>query len=275
MNLKHALLSLAALLCFSVQLNAEEQPQPHRIGLAKLIVDDLAKTQEFYETFFGMKELTRYNYAPHIFEETIMGYNAKDAKLALFAPNDNIEKPLAKSQFPVVLIYSPELDTVVERLEAAGHTVRRLGAGSFQVGITKDPSGNTVEIFSRPSGKYEVGGSKHIVDDKAKAQAFYEAVFNAKPGQTYAAPNVYDEVLMQVGEGPFLALFQPLQEQPLTKSRFPVTAFYTYEFDTVLSQIEEQGLGYEKVDTQGLPNRIIIAKDPAGNAIEIIEANPK
>ena len=68
-----------------------------------------------------------------------------------------------------------ELDAVVERAEKAGHPIRRLatGASGLQIAIAKDPSGNAVEILSRP-GDYAVGGSKLIVDDRAEAEAFAE-----------------------------------------------------------------------------------------------------
>jgi hypothetical protein len=84
------------------------------VGIAKLIVDDLAETQKFYEDFFGMKEVTRYDYDLDTYEETIMAFES-GARLALFAPNDKVEMPLAKSQYPVVLIYTPEFAKVVEK----------------------------------------------------------------------------------------------------------------------------------------------------------------
>jgi hypothetical protein len=75
---------------------------------------------------------------------------------------------------------------------------------------------------------------------------------------------------MDFGAGPWLALFQPKAEAPLPKSRYPVVAIYTSEFDAVLARIQEIGLGFREVKT-GTPNqRIIIAKDPAGNAVEVI-----
>jgi len=56
----------------------------------------------------------------------------------------------------------------------------------------------------------------------------------------------------------------------LSKSRFPSTAFYTTDFDNVLKRLDEEGYGYWKVDTQASGLKIVIAQDPAGNAIEII-----
>jgi catechol 2,3-dioxygenase-like lactoylglutathione lyase family enzyme len=250
---------------------AEETSEPvATIGAAKLIVDDLAKTQKFYEDLFGMKEVRRYDYDLDTYEETIMAFDT-GARLALFAPNDKVELPLPKSQYPVVLIYTPEFNEVVEKLktEEISHRLLQTGEGGPKIVIAKDPSGNSVEIYAR-EGAYEVGGSKLIVNDRHKAEAFYKKIFAAKSGQIYQAAKVYDEVIMQLATPTWLALFQPLAEDPLPKSRFPSTAFYTGEFDAVLARIEEEGLGYRKVATQTEVLRIIIAKDPAGNAIEII-----
>ncbi len=241
------------------------------IGAAKLIVDDLAKTQKFYEDLFGMKEVRRYDYDLDLFEETIMGFG-EGARLALFAPNDKVEKPLKKSQYPVVLIYTPEFGKVMEKLKTQeiAHRVISSGEGRPNIVIARDPSNNAVEIYG-VSTKYAVGGSKLIVDDRHKAEAFYKKIFNAKSGQVYAAPNVYDEVLMDFVEGgTWLALFQPLAEDPLPKSRFPLTAFYTADYDNVLKRLDEEGYGYRQVETQTEGLRIVIARDPAGNAIEII-----
>jgi catechol 2,3-dioxygenase-like lactoylglutathione lyase family enzyme len=276
-NSQHRVLSAMIVLatyCLASAALADEQVQ--RVGLAKLIVDDLAKTQVFYESMFGMREAKRYNYDLDTFEESIMEFPAESEqpapRLALFAPNDKIEKPLKTSQFPVVLIYTPEFDAVTKRIKDAGHPLRMLGAGeagSFRVAIARDPSGNAVEIFSRP-GEYAVGGSKLIVSDRAAAEDFYQRVVGGKPGQRYKAPNVYDEVLMEFGAGPFLALFEPKAEAPLPKSRFPVVAIYSKDYDAVVKRIEAEGLGFRKVTTETPGLDIIIARDPAGNAIEII-----
>lgn len=241
------------------------------VGLAKLIVDDLATTQKFYEDLFGMKEVTRYDYDMDTFEETIMAFGS-GTRLALFAPNGKVEMPLAKSQYPIVLIYTPEFAKVVERIKAAdiSHRILQTGEGGAKIVIAQDPSGNAVEVYGR-EGPYAVGGSKLIVNDRPKAEAFYKKIFNAQSGAVFQAENVYDEVIMDFVEGgTWLALFQPLAEMPLVKSRFPVTAFYTSDFDNVLKRLDEEGFGYQKLVTQTAGLRIAIAKDPAGNAIEII-----
>lgn len=250
---------------------ADDRDPVATVGIAKLIVDDLAETQKFYEDLFGMKEVTRYDYDLDTYEETIMAFES-GARLALFAPNDNVEIPLAKSQYPVVLIYTPEFAKVVERIQSSdiSHSILQTGEGGPKIVIAQDPSGNAVEIYGR-DGPYAIGGSKLIVSDRSKAEAFYKKIFSARSGQVYQSANVYDEVIMDFVEGgAWLALFQPLVEKSLPKSRFPSTAFYTTDFENVLKRLDEEGYGYWQVDTQSSGLEIVIAQDPAGNAIEII-----
>ncbi|MGH1471086.1 MAG: VOC family protein [Cellvibrionaceae bacterium] len=244
----------------------------HVIGAAKLIVDDLVETQKFYETMFGMKEVRRYDYDLDTFEETIMGFESGGATLALFAPNDKVEVPLKKPAAPLVLIYTPEFEAVTKRIKEANYPVRVFmtkETGPFNIAIARDPSGNAVEIFGRDNNQYAVGGSKLMVDDRVAAEEFYKDILDATP-RDYYKTSTYDEVIVVYGDGPFHALYQPLNEAPLPKSRFPQTAIYTTDFDGVLAKIEKRGLGYREVKTQTEGLRIIIAKDTAGNAIEII-----
>ena len=63
---------------------ASASKSPHTIGLAKLIVGDLKKTQTFYESMFGMKEVGHYS-AAGVYDEPIMGFGS-GARLALFQP---------------------------------------------------------------------------------------------------------------------------------------------------------------------------------------------
>lgn len=240
----------------------------HIIGAAKLIIGDVKQNQAFYENVFGMKELSHYA-AEGVYDEPIMGFDA-GAHLALFSPK--AEAPIKKSQFPVALIFTPDLDAVVKRLEEGHYSFLRLPeavAGTFKIVIARDPSGNAIEIFSRASQGYAVGGSKLIVDDRQKAEDFYVKVFDATPRQRYLTAT-YDEVIMAIGTGPFLGLFQPTAEAPLPKSQYPVVAFYTSDFDTVLARVIALGYGYRDVKTGPPGSRIIVAKDPAGNAVEII-----
>jgi len=246
---------------------AVSQEQLNKIGAAKLIIGGVEQNQTYYERMFGMKEVDHYS-DPALYDEPIMGFE-DGARLALFSPKE--DGPLKKSMFPVAVIYTPEWDALITRLQDAKHPVEKLDpakSGTFKIAIARDPSGNAIELISRP-GKWQVGGAKLIVDDRQKAEQFYAAVFGATPGQRFKA-STYDEVLMNLGGGPFLALFQPLAEPPLPKSKYPVVAIYSQEFDAVLKRVTEAGFGYREVATARPDVRIVVAKDPAGNAVEII-----
>jgi catechol-2,3-dioxygenase len=245
-----------------------DAPLPHRIGAAKLIIGDVKQTQAFYESMFGMKEVAHYS-GKDVYDEPIMGF-AAGARLALFSPL--AEPQLKKSQYPVALIYVPELEPVASKIEGAKYTLRRLPpsqSATFKIAIATDPSGNQIEILERAGKPMEVGGSKLIVDSREKAETFYAKVFGVQPTARYKTA-AYDEVLMGFGAGAWLALFEPKSEAPLPKSEFPVIAIYTSDFEGVLARIKEIGLGYRDVKTSSPKARIIIAKDPAGNAVEVI-----
>jgi catechol 2,3-dioxygenase-like lactoylglutathione lyase family enzyme len=238
----------------------------NKIGAVKLIIGDVKENQTYFEQMFGLKEIDRYSDAAY--DEPIMGFG-EGAHLALFSPKQ--EPALQKSAYPVALFYTPDLDALVQRMRDAKRAVRMLDAaqtGTLKVAIAKDPSGNAIELIARP-GKWTVGGSKLIVNDRQKAEEFYGKVFNATPGQRFKTP-AYDEVLMSFGDGPILALFQPLAEPPLAKSKFPVVAIYSSEFEAVTRRLDELGVGHRDVQTSRPGQRIIVATDPAGNAIEII-----
>jgi len=238
----------------------------NKIGAVKLIIGDVKENQIYFEQMFGMKELDHYSDAAY--DEPIMGFD-DGAHLALFSPRQ--EPPLTKSAYPVALFYTPDLDALVKRMQDAKQPVRMLDAaqtGTLKIAIARDPSGNAIELVAR-AGNWGVGGSKLIVSDRQRAEDFYAKVFNATPGQRFKTP-VYDEVLMKLGDGPFLALFQPLAEPALAKSKYPVVAIYSAEFEAVLRRLADLGVGYREVPTSRPGQRIIVATDPAGNAVEII-----
>jgi catechol 2,3-dioxygenase-like lactoylglutathione lyase family enzyme len=268
MTAKHfSTTALAALIWVVCAAHSADAPMPlNKIGAVKLIIGDVKENQVFFEQMFGMKEIDHYSDAAY--DEPIMGFD-DGAHLALFAPKQ--EPPLKKSAYPVALFYTPDLDALVIRIQDAKHPVRMLDAaqtGTLKIAIAQDPSGNAIELVAR-AGKWAVGGSKLIVGDRQKAEAFYTKVFNATPGQRYQTP-VYDEVLMKLGDGPFLALFQPLAEPPLAKSKYPVVAIYSLELDAVARRLVDLGVGYRDVPTSRPGQRIIVTIDPSGNAIEII-----
>lgn len=268
MTMRHfSTTALAALFWVACMAHGADASMPlNRIGAVKLIIGDVKENQSYFEQMFGMKEIDHYSEAAY--DEPIMGFD-DGAHLALFSPKQ--EPPLKKSAYPVALFYTPDLAALVKRMEDAKLPVRMLDAaqtGALKIAIARDPSGNAIELVAR-AGPMAVGGSKLIVSDRQRAEEFYGKVFNATPGQRFKTP-AYDEVLMNFGNGPFLALFQPLAEAPLAKSKYPVVAIYSSEFDAVVQRLTNLGLGYRDVPTSRAGLRIIVATDPAGNAIEII-----
>jgi catechol 2,3-dioxygenase-like lactoylglutathione lyase family enzyme len=263
----------AALLMAACTAHGEDVVmQPSKVGAVKLIIGDVKESQAYFEQMFGMQKVDYYS-DKALYDEPIMGFDT-GAHLALFSPKQ--EMPLKKSAFPVALFYTPDLDALVKRMQDAKYPVRLLDAaqsGPFRIAIAHDPSGNAIEILARP-GKWSVGGAKLIVNDRQKAEDFYTKVFAANADQRYKT-SAYDEVLMRLGDGPFIALFQPLAEAPLPKSRYPVVAIYTSDFDAVVKRIAETGLGYRDVQTNRPGMRIVVATDPAGNAVEIIRRPPQ
>ncbi|HWW20053.1 MAG TPA: VOC family protein, partial [Steroidobacteraceae bacterium] len=224
-HLKKAALTAAAsclLACLAGPVTAQEHTDmASNIGAAKLIIGDVKQNQTYFEQMFGMKEVNHYR-SKDLYDEPIMGFE-EGARLALFSPL--ADAPLKKSQYPVALLYTPDLDGVVKRLQDANYPVRRLdaaNAGTVQIAIARDPSGNAIELVARP-GKWEVGGSKLIVNDRQKAEDFFVKVFGLSVGRRFQTP-AYDEVVMSFGSGAVLALFQPLSEAPLPKSQYPVVA---------------------------------------------------
>jgi catechol-2,3-dioxygenase len=259
--------ALAALFWVACAAHSADAPMAlNKIGAVKLIIGGVKENQFYFEQMFGMKEIDHYSDAAY--DEPIMGFE-DGAHLALFSPRQ--EPPLKKSAYPVALIYTPDLAALVNRMQDAKLPVRMLDAaqtGSLKIAIARDPSGNAIELVAR-AGKWAVGGSKLIVNDRQKAEEFYTKVFNATPGQRFKT-STYDEVLMSLGDGPFLALFQPLEEPALAKSKYPVVAIYSLEFDAVVRRLTDLGLGYRDVPSSRPGLKIIVATDPAGNAIEII-----
>jgi catechol 2,3-dioxygenase-like lactoylglutathione lyase family enzyme len=269
MRFKHSSTTKWAALCLVAwSAHAADVPvQVNRIGAVKLIIGNVKENQSYFEHMFGMKEVDHYS-DQAAYDEPIMGFD-DGAHLALFSPKQ--EPQLKRSAFPVALIYTPDLEGLVTRMQGAQYPVRMLDAaqsGPFKIAIAHDPSGNAIELLARP-GKWAVGGAKLIVSDRQKAEQFYTKIFNAVPGQRYKTP-AYDEVLMNMGDGPFLALFQPLAEAPLAKSKYPVVAIYTSEFEAVVKRVADAGFGYREVSAGRPGLQIIVATDPAGNAVEII-----
>ena len=115
-----------------------EVPGAPRVIGARLVVDNLEESEEFFERVFNVQPGRRIRTAT--FDEVFLEFG--DCQL-IDLYEVLIEEPLAKSWYPVVAIYSSDYDAVLERLKKGGLGVRERGD---RVLFANDPSGNVVEV---------------------------------------------------------------------------------------------------------------------------------
>ena len=182
---------------------------------------DVEEHSVFYQNMFEMTEVNRY-----IDEgrpvEPFVGYHP-GAKVGLLAFQD--QESIPKSPYPVTVIFTPDLDGIVGRLQEAGQPVDQLSpsdARGLRIAITRDPSGNVLEIIER-AGIPAVGGAKLIVEDRQKAEEFFVDLFAVSAGQRLETDD-FDEVIMNFGRKMFVALFEPKGIELVAKSESPVVA---------------------------------------------------
>ena len=84
------------------------------------------------------------------------------------------------------------------------------------------------------------------------------------PGQRFET-ETFDEVIMEFGDGTFVALFEPKGAPALPKSTFPVVAINTTAFDAVLQRVKAAGLEHRGE----FGGSMFFVTDPAGNVVEI------
>lgn len=248
------------LLITSVARAAEYDPTKavYTLVAAKVVVDDLKQSQTFYQDYFGLKEVSREQQQRSFedgygYDEVVLGFDAGVRLTLMSSPK---EQGLQKSRYPVVLIYTPDFEAVVKRLEDAKQPVRRLPksqSGPYRIAIARDPSGNAVEVLARDKQPAAIGAAKLIVADREEAEHVYTLMFSAKPLQYFNTPS-YDEVLLRFNDG-MLALFQPKDEAPLPKSKMPVVTFRHHMTDPAAT------------DSRGF------SQDPSNNVFEILEVS--
>ena len=176
------------------------------------------------------------------------------------------KETVEKSPHPVSVIFTPDLDAVAQRFEAAQYPIRLVSGevtGGVRIGIVRDPSGNAIEMVER-EGAPAVGGARLIVHDRQASEEFFVGIFGVQPGQRIQT-DTFDEVFMDFGEGMFVALFEPKGDPSLAKSQHPVVAIYSTEFDAVLERVKAGGLGVEE-RSRGM----FLAKEPSGNVVEVV-----
>ena len=110
-----------------------------------------------------------------------------------FAKIENIDK----TPHPVSVVLIPDIDAVAARMENAKHPFNIMSAevgdeSNRRIGITTDPSGNTIELVE-VDGPPKVVGARLIVQDRAAAEEFFVRVFGVKPGRRIVTEK-FDEV---------------------------------------------------------------------------------
>ncbi|MEH6559243.1 MAG: VOC family protein [Oceanicoccus sp.] len=253
---------------YTVAAETVPHTSAHIITAPKVIVDDLKLSEDYYKTFYGMQAHSTIDDYVDEFEETLL-VDVNGTQLALYKVVPSVEMPLKKSQHPVVLFNTENLKEITGPLEAAGFAVRYFGeeeGDDLYIAFTKDPAGNVVEIISKNIGSTVISGSKLNVENRQQAEDFYARVFSVVPLMYFEKKGDYDEVLMDFGTGPFLALFESKTEAPLAKSKFPVVAITTTDYNAVIARLKLEGLPTKELE----PGKLILANDPSGNVIEII-----
>ena len=245
----------------------ETSKSPHAVRTTKFTVADVDKNTAFYEEMLGMTEVNRFAPEGGSLVEPFMGFGDADQRVGLLAFKQH--ETIEKSPYPVAVIYTGEFDALAARFEKAQYPLTLLPAsdtGGVRIAIARDPSGNAIEIIDR-AGAPGIAGSRLIVDNRQKEEEFFVRIFGetgVAPGQRFET-EAFDEVLMDFGEGMFVALFEPKGVAPLPKSEHPVVAIYTKEFDAVLQRVKAEGLGLREFGAG-----MFLATAPSGNVVEVV-----
>ncbi len=242
---------------------SEPAPSPHVVRTTKFTIGDVDKNTAFYEDLVGMTEMNRY-VAEGRLVEPFMGFGEAGRRVGLLGYTQ--QETTEKSPYPVAVLYIADFDELLTRFENAQYPLVLLSGsdtGGVRIAIARDPSGNAIEIVER-AGAPTVGGSRLIVDDRQKAEEFFVRIFGVTPGQRFET-ETFDEVIMEFGDGMFVALFEPKGVAPLPKSEHPVVAIYTTELDAVIQRVMAEGFGHREFRPG-----IFFVNDPSGNVVEIV-----
>ena len=253
---------LYAAAAFLLPLAAAAQTSPHTVTTTKFTVEDASIGKTFYEDLVGMPELRRYVDEGRLVEP-FMGWR-EDGRMGLLAYT--VKETVKKSPHPVSVVLLPDLDAVGARFEAAEQPFNLYELdGGLRLAIVTDPSGNAIELVEA-DGDPSVAGARLIVDDREAVEEWFIQVFDAKVDNRIVTAT-FDEVFLGLGEGMFVALYEPLGADagPQPKSAHPVVAIYSTEYDEVLERIKAIGL---PVRQRG--DRVLFADDPSGNVVEVV-----
>ena len=255
-------LSAMGALTIQTILHAQET-SPHAVRTTKFTISDVDESNVFYEVLIGLSEVGRFEDVGRIVEP-FMGFGDGGARIGLLRYDE--QESLPKSTVPVSVLSLPDLDPALQRFKNATYPIQEYSGeitGGIRIAITHDPAGNGIELVEVP-GAPSVIGARLVVDNLEESEAFFEHVFNVQPGRRIRTAT-FDESFIEFGDGPFLALYEVLNEEPLAKSWYPVVEIYSSDYDGVLERIKKLGLG---VRERG--DRVLFAKDPSGNVVEVV-----
>ena len=239
-----------------------QEPSPHAVRTSKFTISDVDESKVFYEELIGLSEVGRFEDVGRIVEP-FMGFGDGGARIGLLRYDE--QESLPKSTVPVSVLSLPDLDPVLQRFKAAAYPIQETIAlpGGIRIAIAHDPAGNGIELVEVP-GVPRVIGARLVVDNLEESETFFERVFNVVPGRRIRTA-AFDEVFLEFGDGPFVALYEVMNEEPLAKSWYPVVAIYSSDYDGVLERLKKGGLG---VRERG--DRVLFANDPSGNVVEVV-----
>ena len=117
---------------------------------------DVPALARFYESAFGMKEVSRLQ-VPGVLEIFInFGATAaaakanSDAQLVIMRRAEPLKDPV-----PHLIFYVSDANATVEAIKAAGGTMRgelrRIAQTGDVIGVAIDPAGNLIELIQRPN----------------------------------------------------------------------------------------------------------------------------
>jgi len=253
-------------LALAADASAQGATSPHTVTTTKFTIDDARISKTFYEDLVGLPELRRFVDEGRLIEP-FMGWS-ENGRMGLLASTE--KETVQKSPYPISVVFLPDLDDVAARFGAAGKPFQEFSGeatSGVRLAMVTDPSGNVIELVER-EGPPAVGGARLIVEDRAAAEEFFVRIFGAEPGDRIET-DTFDEVFMDVGEGMFVALFEPKGVASLAKSENPVVAIYSTEFDTVLERVKAGGLRVRERS-----ERMFLADDPSGNVVEVVRQTP-
>ena len=245
-----------------------QETSPHAVRTTKFTISDVDESKVFYEELIGLSEVGRFEDVGRIVEP-FMGFGDGGARIGLLRYDE--QESLPKSTVPVSVLSLPDLDPVLQRFKAAAYPIQEYSGdvtGGIRIAIAHDPAGNGIELVEVP-GVPRVIGARLVVDNLEESEDFFERVFNVVPGRRIRTAT-FDEVFIEFGDGPFVALYEVMNEEPLAKSWYPVVAIYSSDYDGVLERLKKGGLG---VRERG--DRVLFANDPSGNVVEVVrQSNP-